>query len=315
MEFNISNKLQNYLYMTEEELFKFSKTCPHRYKVYPILKKNGGQRIIAHPAKELKYIQRFIVNTLKSKISIHHCSFAYKNNINIKHNALLHSSNTYILKMDFKDFFPSITPLIFFNALKNQNIYLSKLDSALLANLLFWKPHRKQKIILSIGAPSSPLISNIVMYEFDNQIFSLCKELNITYSRYADDLTFSTQEKNLLHILPKEIKRILNSTYNKKIRINSEKTSFISKSFQRKVTGLIITNDNKVSIGRDKKRLISSMLHKYKLGILKQKEDIEKLTGLLSFAFYIEPDFQNKMIKKYGLETMKNLLKNKNPPI
>lgn len=311
MELNISKQLQNHLYMSEEELFNFSKTCPHRYKVYPIPKKNGGVRIIAHPAKELKYIQRLIVKTLKTKLSIHHSSYAYMNKISIKDNAILHSNNSYILKMDFKDFFPSITPLIFFNALNSQNIHLSKMDSALLANFLFWKPYRKQKLVLSIGAPSSPLISNFVMYEFDNQISSLCRDLNITYSRYADDLTFSTQKKNLLYILPKKIQQILNITYKKGIRINSEKTSFISKSFQRKITGLIITNENHVSIGRDRKRLISSMLHKYKIGINTQKEDIEKLTGLLSFAFYIEPCFKESMIKKYGIETINKLFKNK----
>ncbi|OTG68417.1 hypothetical protein B9T25_06125 [Acinetobacter sp. ANC 4470] len=300
--------------MSEKELFNFSKTCPHRYKVYPIPKKNGGERIIAHPAKELKYIQRVIVKILKTKLSIHHSSYAYMNNISIKDNAALHSNNDFILKMDFKEFFPSITPLIFFNALNTQNIHLSKIDSALLANFLFWKPYRKQKLVLSIGAPSSPLISNFVMYEFDNQISSLCRNLNITYSRYADDLTFSTQEKNVLYVLPKQIQQILNTTYKKGIRINPEKTSFISKAFQRKVTGLILTNENNISIGRDKKRLISSMLHKYKIGLNTQKEDIEKLTGLLSFAFYIEPHFKESMIRKYEIDTINKLFKNKENP-
>lgn len=315
MEFDLITQLKKNLYMSEEEIFSLSKTCPHRYKVYQIPKKNGGMRTIAHPAKELKYIQRIIVKILKTRLSIHHSSYAYMNKKSIRDNAELHSKNSFILKMDFKDFFPSITPIIFFQSLNGQNIHLSKMDSALLANFLFWKPHRKQKLVLSIGAPSSPLISNFIMYEFDSHVYNLCRDLNITYSRYADDLTFSTNEKNTLYALPKKVQKILNNTYKKGIRINNDKTSFISKSYQRKVTGLILTNENKVSVGRNQKRLVSSMLHKYKLGLLTEKKEIEKLTGLLSFVFYIEPDFKLRMSKKYDNETINKLLKSKEKPL
>lgn len=314
MELKISNQLQKHLFINSEELFKFSKTCPHRYKVYDIPKKDGGTRTIAHPSKELKYIQNIILNVLKVNLTIHHSAYAYINNKNIKNNAELHAKHSYILKMDFKNFFPSLTPILFFNALNKQNIELSKIETALIANFLFWKPKRKQKLVLSIGAPSSPLISNFIMYEFDNIVSDLCQELNITYSRYADDLTFSTNEKNTLYQLPKRIQTILNSTYGKAIRINNDKTSFISKSFQRKVTGLILTNENNVSIGRDKKRLISSMVHKFKLGLITNKEELEKLTGQLSFSFYIEPAFKQSMIRKYGIETINKLFKKKENP-
>ena len=64
-------------------------------------------------------------------------------------------------------------------------------DKFFIEKILFWQPikHRKTKLILSVGAPSSPVISNFCMYEFDNRIHAACNKLEITYTRYADDLT------------------------------------------------------------------------------------------------------------------------------
>ncbi len=101
-----------------------------------------------------------------------------------------------------------------------------------------------------------------------------CSEKGIIYSRYADDLTFSKQAGLLSH-LPKIVSEKLNSLYKKSIRINSEKTTFVSKAHSRKVTGLILTNQNNVSIGRTKKRNISAMVHQYKIGKIIDKRNRE----------------------------------------
>lgn len=309
MSIDIKRHLKNSLFMGDLELFEFAKTCPHRYKVYEIKKKNGGTRTIAHPSKELKYVQNVILNVLKAHLPIHRSAFAYVTHKNIKENALLHVKNPYILKMDFKDFFPSITPGLFFNECEKHNIYLSKEDEVLIANFLFWKKKRAHKLVLSIGAPSSPFISNFIMYSFDAWISEYCNTNQIEYSRYADDLTFSTKKPGLLTSLPKNISEELNKLYRKSIRINAEKTTFVSKARSRKVTGLVLTNDNKVSIGRDKKRQISAMVHQYTLGNFSDPKDIEKLKGIVNFAIYIDPSFLNFLIRKYGDENIKKIYK------
>ena len=309
MNIDIKRHLKNSLFMSDLELFEFAKTCPHRYKVYEINKKNRGTRTIAHPSKELKYVQNVIVNVLKANMSVHRCAFAYVPNKNIKENALLHVKNPYILKMDFKDFFPSITPGLFFNECEKHNIHLSKEDENLIANFLFWKKKRAHKLVLSIGAPSSPFISNFIMYSFDALINEYCVNHRIVYSRYADDLTFSTQENGALAYLPKIVSEKLNTLYRKSIRINTEKTTFVSKARSRKVTGLVLTNDNKVSIGRDKKRQISAMVHQYTLGSFSDPKDIEKLKGIVNFAIYIDPSFLHFLIRKYGDENIRKIYK------
>ncbi|MHA3080329.1 retron St85 family RNA-directed DNA polymerase [Acinetobacter sp. ANC 5502] len=309
MSIDVKRHLKNSLFMSDSELFEFAKTCPHRYKVYEINKKNGGTRTIAHPSKELKYVQNVILNVLKVHLPIHRTAFAYVSHKNIKENALLHVKNPYILKMDFKDFFPSITPGLFFNECEKHNIYLSKEDENLIANFLFWKKKRAHKLVLSIGAPSSPFISNFIMYSFDALISEYCSSHKIEYSRYADDLTFSTKMPGLLSLLPKIISEKLNKLYRKSIRVNTEKTTFVSKARSRKVTGLVLTNDNKVSIGRDKKRQISAMVHQYTLGKFSDPKDLEKLKGIVNFAIYVDPSFLNFLVRKYGDENIRKIYK------
>lgn len=309
MNIDIKRHLKNALFMSDSEIFELSKTCPHRYKVYEIDKKNGGKRLIAHPSKELKYIQNIILDILKANLSIHQSAYAYVAERNIKENALLHAKSPYLLKMDFKDFFPSITPGLFIEECEKHNFFLSKEDQTLIANFLFWKKKHAQKLVLSIGAPSSPFISNFIMYSFDAIISEYCKSRGITYSRYADDLTFSTQEKGKLSKIPKVISEQLNFLYRKSIRINVEKTTFVSKACSRKITGLIITNDNNVSIGRDKKRQISAMVHQYSLGKITNPEEIAKLKGIVNFAIYIDPSFFNMLSKKYGEEVVEKIYK------
>src|SRR5690606_38942278 len=101
----------------------------------------------------------------------------------------------------------------------------------------------------------------------------------------------------------------LNTLYRKSIRINSEKTTFVSKARSRKVTGLVLTNENKVSIGRDRKRQISAMVHQYTLGKITDRKEIEKLKGIINFAVYIDPIFLNFLIHKYGESNIKTLYK------
>src|SRR5690606_25931992 len=131
------------LCITQSELLKFSATAPHRYKVYEIPKRSGkGTRTIAHPSKELKFIQRIIVSFLKKSLPIHKSAYAYRAGLGIKDNALIHAKNQFILKLDFKDFFPSISPELFISKLEEIGIQLSETDIFLMSNLLFWKFRR-----------------------------------------------------------------------------------------------------------------------------------------------------------------------------
>lgn len=301
---NLSEFLATLLFMDDEEIISFASTSPYRYKVYSIAKRNSDERrIIAHPSKELKFIQRVIINQLSEKLPIHNAAKAYTKGLSIKDNAKPHANSKYLLKMDLKDFFPSIKPELFFKECHRHNITFTELDKELLEGFLFWKPRRAKKSVLSIGAPSSPLISNFILYNFDENISRYCNSLGIKYTRYADDLTFSTNKKDVLLKFPAKVRKTLTSLYDGQIKVNLKKTVLSSKAHNRHVTGITLTNEGGLSVGRDTKRKLSASIHRFTLQKLTD-EDILKLQGNLAHAVFIEPDFLDRMVKKYGQDTI-----------
>lgn len=289
------------------ELMRLANVAPKKYKVYTIPKRQSGFRLIAQPTSEIKRIQREIVRVLSPKLVVHDSAKAYKNSIGIKDNAKVHMANPYLLKMDFQNFFNKIKPAIFFEKLERQGLILSIADKMFLEGMLFWKPGKKRSItlVLSVGAPSSPFISNFIMYDFDTFIHNWCFNKNIAYTRYADDITFSTAVKDTLFEVPKLIRNAL-QVYARGISINESKTVFTSRAHNRHVTGVTLTVDGELSLGRQKKRMISSLLHKYMLGILPD-DDVRSLRGLVGHAVYIEPKFIERMKVKYGSAVIRNL--------
>lgn len=294
---------------TRSSLDRFSDNAPKKYKVYTIPKRTSGRRVIAHPSTELKRVQKKLVDILNHHFLVHQAAFAYKKNLSIKDNATKHQKSRYLLKMDFSDFFNSITPAILFAVCEAQSIDWSQAEQRLLTQLLFWNRTKSHggKLVLSVGAPSSPLISNFVMFDFDQKMTELCKDKKIIYTRYADDLTFSTNQKNSLFDIPALVKTQLKSIYANQITINEMKTVFSSKAHNRHVTGVTLTNDNKLSLGRERKRMLSSLIHQYKIGILNE-QDSYYLQGLLAFSMSIEPDFIKRMSVKYSPSLINTIL-------
>ena len=280
------------------------------YKVFNIPKRKFGFRVIAQPTPEVKHVQREIVKILAPHVKIHSAAMAYVKNVSIKTNALKHRDSSFLLKTDLENFFNSIKPKMLFDALKSQGVSIWPFDEHLLKQFLFWNRSKKEggRLRLSVGAPSSPFISNLIMYDFDIKIEELCKSKEINYSRYADDLTFSSNKKGVLFSLLKELKKILHDEFNSNLTLNESKTVFSSKAYNRHVTGVTITNNNKLSVGRERKRYISALIHKFKHKQL-SSDDINHLKGLLSFVLHIEPDFVQRMIKKYGVETIAKINK------
>lgn len=284
---------------TPQELFLFLHDAPRKYKVYEIPKRTSGTRTIAQPIPKLKDYQRFIVSILDEHLPIHECCMAYVRGRDIKKNAQIHAKNSFFLKMDFMDFFNSITPILFWKACEKQEIEFDWLDKDLLEKILFWKPSKySKKLVLSIGAPSSPFVSNFLMYAFDLELNKFCQRNGIIYTRYADDLTFSTNTSNSLFCIPDFVRQILAQLYDQKIKINQFKTVFSSKKHNRHVTGLTINNNGNISIGRAKKRYIKHLVHSFIIENI-TVEDLNYLQGYLGFIQYVEPKFLSSLEQKY----------------
>lgn len=310
MRLHLYAELTKQVGWSRNSIERFISNAPMKYKVYTIPKRTSGQRVIAHPAKKLKTLQRALVAVLQPHFRIHDKAMAYRQDSGIKQNAALHQKNSYLLKLDFNDFFNSITPELFLHYCMLNDIELSNAEKNLLIKTLFWNKTKKfdGKLVLSVGAPSSPFISNVLMYYFDEFFEDYCSKINISYSRYADDLTFSTSNKNILFQVPKLVKKQLGIMFSNQITVNEFKTVFSSKAHNRHVTGVTLNNNGELSIGRERKRLISALIHKFTLGSL----DIELsryLQGLLSFATDIEPCFRSRMEVKYSKNLIERIVK------
>lgn len=281
------------------------RTAPERYAHFTIPKRNGDPRPISQPASELKIVQRAIVDLLFRDLPVHPSATAYAKGTSIRLNASRHAANGPIKKYDFKDFFPSLTEYAWI-AYCAKNELCDRASAIAFGRLLFMRPPGAQILRLSIGAPSSPFISNVLMYQFDRLIAERVGEHYVTYTRYADDMTFSAERTGYLTSVDKIVRRTIGEISTPKLRLNENKTVTATTKFRREVTGLILTNDNRVSLGRDRKRDLRARIHHFKAGKLSIDESV-KLAGHMAFAKDVEPEFFTRMERVYGVETMKAL--------
>ncbi|MGV1954472.1 retron St85 family RNA-directed DNA polymerase [Agrobacterium sp. 22-214-1] len=283
--------------------------APDRYKVYHIDKRRGGRREIAQPARELKVLQRALHDIFLARLPVHPAAMAYRPGIGLRQNALAHSHNGPILKFDFQDFFPSLRAEDWEEYCHRHDVFNNKEDVALSSKIIFRRKNRHSSVLrLAIGAPSSPHVSNILMFEFDDAIQTYCASQKVTYTRYADDLTFSAQRTGFLTGVPKALERIVKDLTSPRLKINYEKTVLATKKYKRMVTGLILTNDGSVSLGQLRKRNLRAGVHRWMLGVL-SNADTCRLAGQLSFAEDIEPDFVARLASKYGAQAIADIKK------
>ncbi len=210
-----------------------------------------------------------------------------------------HSSYNYTIRLDFFDFFPSIKC----DDLKKQleQIYLLRpQDEQLLEKILF-RSRSSQHYVLPVGAPTSPVISNIVMRDLDSAFHALSKEIDVksAITRYADDLYFSTNTKGVCADFHHAVQMLLNEFENPKLTLNERKTLFLSRGTKRVVNGLFVTPDGRVTIGREQKNKIKKLLYKISIEQITD-EEFQSAKGLLAFIKDCEPEFYQRLAIKYG---------------
>lgn len=292
---SIFHRLQARFAFSDQELMNYINTAPYRYKTYNIPKRSGGVREISQPSRDLKSVQRFVLSEfLLPKLEYHDCATAYREGRNISNNARPHLRHPYLLKMDFQNFFPSIQSSDFTKYLLESSMVEDRVEAVMLSRLFF--KYTTDGLRLTIGSPGSPPISNALLMNFDNEVSAMCSNAGVTFTRYSDDLTFSTDIKGALFDIPMQVEELLGRMKNPSLSINPEKTKFSSKKFNRHVTGITISNDGLMSLGRKTKRSVRSKVFN---APSMQPKDLQSLRGYLSFAKQIEPQFIERLIQKY----------------
>ena len=292
--------------LPERNLRRIIATAPERYKHYTIPKRDGGHRAISQPSHELKAVQRAMSEAFLSELPIHPAATAYRLGASLRDNVLPHVHSGPILKMDLKNFFPSIRVQDWTSYCEERSIFEEE-DVNLSGQLLFYRQPGTRALRLAIGAPSSPILSNILMFDFDAAVDEAVSRDKVIYTRYADDMTFSAPRTGHLTVVKRSVAQTIRRVRYPKLEINDEKTVYATKKYRRVVTGLTISNDERVTLGRDRKRLISSQVHHATLGKLSRSE-LESLSGMLAFANAVEPEFLGSLRRKYGVAEVNRII-------
>jgi retron-type reverse transcriptase len=288
-----------------EYVFGLARSATYRYKTYFIPKRSGEPREINHPARELKLLQRWLLDRVLSSIRIHPAAFGYRRGTNVAMHAGVHVSNNFLLKVDFRNFFPSIRSGDVETALRRST---QEMGHASFSgdDIKFIRQIVCRKGRLTIGAPTSPTISNIVMRDFDGHWWDVCTKKGIAYTRYADDLCFSCNEKGILQGLLTQLRTELTRTASPQLILNDEKTVFTSRKRKRMVTGIVLTSDKKLSLGRLMKRKIRTLVYLSTQDTL-SPEQLAYLRGFLAYARSVEPSFIASLHRKFGDTNLERL--------
>ena len=208
------------------------------YSTFEIKKKSGAPRIINAPNQELVLLLHCIDVLVKTVSKPHHKAYGFVEGKSIVDGAKIHVGKNYVYNIDLKDFFHSFdlnrVKMGFYNQPFNLKGELEPI-AYLIACLTTYKINDKR--VLPQGSPSSPSITNVLCWRLDHRLSGLAKRFGVDYTRYADDITFSSNHNCYKDKFLTELKRIIKV---EGLSINSNKTRLQSKLIRQEVTGLTV---------------------------------------------------------------------------
>jgi RNA-directed DNA polymerase len=270
-----------------------------KYAVFSIAKKSGGERKICAPITTLKIIQRkfayILKQVYKTKPSVH----GFVDNRNILTNAITHAGKENLLNIDLLDFFPSINFGRVRGMFMGKPYNIPERVSTILAQICCFDNQLPQ------GAPTSPIVSNMICAKMDSELQRLARRYKCTYTRYADDITISCDRSGFSRNLAKRSdvpkgaelgQRLVSVIDQNGFKINPGKVTFCSKYYRQEVTGLIVNqfpNINRKFINQ-----IRAMLHAWEKYGLKNAEK--------QFIDIYDKKHRSPFLKKYWSSKLKN---------
>lgn len=269
------------------------------YHTFEIPKKSGGTRTINAPNNELKYVQKMLANALYSYQSAYRkseeiqqkVSHAFEKEKSIITNAIIHRNKRYVLNVDLEDYFGSF--------------HIGRVIGYFEKNRHFGFPHEVAVAIAKIacyqgklpqGSACSPIITNLICENLDIKLIKLAKRYRLDYTRYADDITFSTNCADFVTSQEIFMGELIATIKSAGFVINPRKTRLQYNDSQQKVTGLVV--NQKVNVDRAYCRETKAMAyHQYREGYFTiggKEGTLDQLEG--RFAFINQIDKYNNKI-------------------
>lgn len=281
-------------------LYAVSNSLGRHYHQVKLPKKGGGYRNLSVPDEALKYIQRRISEVLLIHMPVSRYAKAYRFGSSTLRNAKHHVGRQVVLKLDILHFFDSIRYSTVKDKAFPKEIYAEPLR--ILLTMLCY--HRDA---LPQGAPTSPAITNIIMYEFDELIGHWCSERGISYTRYCDDMTFSGDfdTAEVIEFVSLELR-------NMGFLLNGQKTRIQYAGQQQSVTGIVVNEKPSVPSGYRRKlrqelyycRKYGMEEHLCRIGSAIPKEVyMSQLLGKINYVLQLHPDEHDMLsYRKWLLE-------------
>lgn len=289
MQFNeikTRNELADFLNIPRKNLsyILYKTGVNNLYTSFEIPKKSGGVRKINAPLDNLKYIQKKLANAIYNHVEKerkkNNISHGFEKRKNIITNAKIHRNKRFVFNIDLENFFDSIhfgRVRGFFN--KNKNFLLPLEVATVIAQLSCYEKKLPQ------GAPTSPIISNLICEILDSRLLKIARKYRLDYTRYADDLTFSTNDKKFLEFYRLFVEELSNEINKAGFSINENKKRLQLKNKRQIVTGLVV--NEKINVIRNYYKETRAMAHKlYRTGSFEidgEPGNLNQLEGRFTF--------------------------------
>jgi len=277
------DELAFHMHLDSDRLRTITISGSRYYLHYLIPKRNGKHRLIRQPSFEIKGIQSWILREILDKLFPSSYATAFLPRTPLIRNAIPHINNRYLLSIDLIDFFDNV---------KFESIY-HVFTSAGYSNEVAWALSRLCTCDGSLpqGGITSPALSNLVSARMDKRIGGLCSKYNFCYTRYADDITVSSNNPERLKLSMRFIRRIIRD---EGFSVNDVKTKLMGPDDRCEITGLVKSNErqSKIGVGNKKKRLMRSIIYRHAKGLTNTSKYTtnESIHGWLSFLRSVEPE-------------------------
>ncbi len=273
----------------------------HRYKQFVVKKKSGGIRQITAPRnKSFKLILHYVNEIFKALYTPSDYAMGFASGRSVAQNAAVHVGQNYVFNTDLKDFFPSIHQARVWKRLQLEPFCFKQSIANILAGLCSMKEKLEdgtRRYVLPQGAPTSPIVTNMICDKLDHRLAGLAKRFGLKYSRYADDITFSSMHNvyQLEGDFRKELKRIIES---QGFAMNESKTRLQKRGERQEVTG--ITVSDKLNVSQKYVRDIRNVLYIW-----------EEYGYTIALNRFLPKYKQEKGHVKKGIPDMTNVLEGK----
>lgn len=268
----------------------------YHYRFFEIRKKVGKPRQITTPKTYLKVIQWWICDNILDRQPLHECVHGFRRGRSYVSNANVHFGQSHFLNIDIESFFPSISS-----------------DQVEAIFLKMGYPLEGAKTLRDLvtlggtaptGSPTSPMIANLVLTQLDEQLFGFAEAKGYRYTRYADDITFSSLEWIEVDVLD-DVRRLVEQFG---FKLNAKKTKFMGEGDRQEVTGLVINSHP--NMPRDWRNTVRGYLHRVVCSPEQYVGQHAKVQGFLGTLLALDPQAKLK-ITRSAQEAVELILANK----